>query len=118
MNIVDRLAEAALNGDALALRALAQEIIAYSEPLTQLPPPEYRDAWHRSVAAALVDLLAERSGQPGPGWTESVPIAPGTRHLLAAAATLPRLRRLCEEASPLPLRRRGLFAPPNYLSMA
>jgi hypothetical protein len=37
---------------------------------------------------------------------------------VAAAETLPRLRRLCEEEGPEPLRRRGLLAPPDFLTAA
>jgi hypothetical protein len=31
---------------------------------------------------------------------------------------MPRLRRLCESEGPEPLRRRGLFAPPEFLTHA
>ena len=44
-------------------------------------------------------------------------VAP-TSHLLESATTLKRLRILCETESPLPLRRRGLYAPPNFLEFA
>jgi hypothetical protein len=38
--------------------------------------------------------------------------------LVRAAESMPRLRRLCEEQSPEPLRRRRLLAPPDFLTAA
>jgi hypothetical protein len=35
--------------------------------------------------------------------------------LLEAAARMKRLRALCETQSPEPLRKRGFYAPPNFL---
>ena len=70
------------------------------------------------VAAAVVELLAERTGQEPPRWTEKVAVAHEQIWLVRAAQSMPRLRRLCEEEGPLPLRRRGIFAPPDFLSVA
>jgi hypothetical protein len=37
---------------------------------------------------------------------------------LVEVEALPRLRRLCEQEGPEPLRRRGLLAPPDFLTAA
>lgn len=47
-----------------------------------------------------------------------VPAAPRTLFLVRSAATMPRLRTACEQEGPEPLRRRGLLAPPGFLTMA
>jgi hypothetical protein len=39
-------------------------------------------------------------------------------YLVNAAIKMPRLRILCEEQSPEPLRKRGFLAPPNFLESA
>jgi len=70
------------------------------------------------AAAALIELLALRTGQPSPRWTAEVGGLPEPLFMLQAAETMPRLRKICEEESPLPLRRRGMLAPPNFLEFA
>ena len=69
-----------------------------------------------NIAAALVELLAERAGQRPPAWTCEIGAVSHPVFLLKAAEYMPRLRALCESESPEPLRRRGLFAPPEYLT--
>ena len=51
-------------------------------------------------------MMASRSGQPAPPWVEAVPASPTTIFLVRAAENMPRLRRLCEEEGPVPLRKR------------
>lgn len=80
-------------------------------------PPEL-EPLERAVAAALVEMMAGRRGLPAPGWTSAVRAAPRLVCLVRAAESLPRLRRLCEEEGPEPLRRRGLLAPPDFLTAA
>lgn len=71
-----------------------------------------------AVAASIVEMMAERERHQPPSWTAAVPAAPRRLSLVAAAESLPRLRRLCEEEGPEPLRRRGLLAPPGFLTAA
>lgn len=71
-----------------------------------------------AVAAGIVELLASRGGQTPPAWTASVPAAPDSVYLVRSAAVLPRLRRLCETEAPEPLRKRRIFAPPEFLKAA
>jgi hypothetical protein len=61
---------------------------------------------------------AEREGTawnhvPRPEGLDRTPLA-----LAAGVVELPRLRRLCEEEGPEPLRRRGFLAPPEFLTFA
>ena len=65
-----------------------------------------------------VEMIAARRGVRPAAWTAGVPAAPRRVFLVEAAESLPRLRRLCEEEGPEPLRRRGLLAPPEFLTAA
>ena len=80
--------------------------------------PDGLDPLALAVAAAIVEMMVEREHREPPSWTAAVPAAPRRLSLVAAAEFLPRLRRLCEEDGPEPLRRRGLLAPPDFLSAA
>lgn len=71
-----------------------------------------------SLAAGLVELLSSRAGKTCPEWAEQVGPSDRVILLVQAASSMPRLRRLCEEEGPLPLRRRGFLAPPNFLNVA
>jgi hypothetical protein len=84
----------------------------------EVPAPAGLDATGLATAAGVAELLASRAGQPAPSWTATVPPAPERRFLVRAAATMPRLRAACEREGPEPLRRRGLLAPPDFLSIA
>jgi hypothetical protein len=76
------------------------------------------DFSEEAIAAALVELLALRLNQAPPVWTASVGALPEPIYLVKAAARMQRLRALCETQSPGPLRKRGLYAPPNFLEFA
>lgn len=115
---LDDVATAALNRDALQLRSLVQDFVRSGEKLANVPPPTTRDSRLLAVAAAVVELLAERTGQSAPDWTASIGAVPEPMFLVAAAERLPSLRQLCQDESPEPLKRRKLFAPPNYLTWA
>jgi hypothetical protein len=71
-----------------------------------------------AAAASLVEPLALRSQQRPPSWTKEVGALPEPIYLLKAAASMKRLRELCETQAPGPLRKRGLYAPPNFLEFA
>ena len=117
MATVDQLAAAVLEGDGLAARSAAQDLLQQS-PLASVSRPMTDDPRVLAVAAALLELLAERTQQAPPAWAEGVGPAPETIYLLTSAQTMRHLRDLCERESPEPLRKRRLFAPSNYLSFA
>jgi hypothetical protein len=107
-----------LKGDMLLARQWVADALRQQIQWSLLPNPTNLDETQLAVAASLVEMLAERSGQPAPAWTESVPSAPVSVFLVKEAARLPRLRKLCEEHGPEPLRRRSIFAPPDFLTAA
>lgn len=115
---IDDIAEAALHGDALVLRSLTQDWLAVNSEVAECAPPATDDPELRTVAAALVELFAERRGQSPPAWTRLAGRMSAPTFLLQSAHTMRRLRDLCLSESPEPLRRRGLYAPSNYLDFA
>lgn len=117
VNLED-IARAALNGEALVLRSLAQDWLNAGTALAEVACPSTRDPEILAVAASLVELFAERTGQSAPAWTSVVSGLPEARFLVRSAATMKNLRRMCEEESPWPLKRRNLFAPADYLRFA
>lgn len=112
------LVRALLRFDALAARQWLAEA-ALSELLwPEVPAPSDLDETERALAAGVAELLAARAGQPPPPWTAAIPAAPRTLFLVRTAANMPRLRAACEREGPEPLRRRGLLAPPDFLTIA
>ena len=113
---LEQIAVAILRGDALGARSLVQDWT--NTPLEQRDSrrPQTHDKQVLAVAASIAELLAERSGQMPPEWTKSVAPLAEPLFLVRAARTMPRMRTHCERETPAPLRKRRLFAPPNYLS--
>ena len=116
MVTLEALAEAALRRDSLQLRSLAQDLLREYPQLATLPRPPIDDQQILGTAAALLELLAQRSGQPAPAWTREVGPVLEPVFLLEAATRMKRLRALCESEAPEPLRKRGLYAPPDFLT--
>jgi len=115
---IEQLAQAALNRDALLLRSLTQDLLRSRPKLKNFPLPVGVDFETLAAAAALIELFAERLHQEPPAWAPQVGALPEPIYLLKAAATMKRLRELCERQAPEPLRKRGFYAPPNFLESA
>ena len=118
MVAIERIAEAALKGESLLLRSLTQDLLGEKPQLKDYPRPETDDPLLLAAAASLLELYALRLHQPPPAWTQDVGALPEPIFLVKAAATMKRLRLLCETQSPEPLRKRGFYAPPNFLEFA
>lgn len=115
MVTIEQLANAALSGESLLLRSLTQDLLREQPRLSTYPKPQTKDVRLLAAAAALLELLASRSQQAPPPWTKEVGPLPEPVYLLKAATQMKRLRTLCEDEAPEPLRKRGLYAPPNFL---
>lgn len=115
MATIEQIVEAVLQDDNLTTRMLVQEFLRSHPILMDIPKPEMRDTISLAVAAALLELFSLRTQQAAPEWTQQVGPAEEPRYLLRSAATMRRLRDLCRDAAPEPLRRRRLYAPPDYL---
>jgi hypothetical protein len=112
------LVRALLSFETLAARQWVADAQRSGVVWAEVPPPVGLDATGRAVAAGMAELLASRAGEPAPAWAASVPPAPERLFLIRAAASMPRLRAVCEREGPEPLRRRGLLAPPEFLTIA
>ena len=112
---IETIAEAALQRDSLRLRSLVQDLFQESPRLSRIEKPDTTNAQLLATAAALLELFADRMNQHAPMWTKEIGPSPEPVYLLKSAATMKRLRQLCETAAPEPLRRRQIYAPPNYL---
>ena len=115
---LEDVAAAALRRDALSLRSLVQDFLRDHPRLSSVPRPQTEDAEILGVAAGLLELMAQRTGQAAPVWTHDVGAMPKPFVLLEEALRMKRLRALCQAESPEPLRKRGLYAPPDFLTIA
>ena len=107
-----------LEGDALGARQWVADAGRSRLSWPAVSMPDDLDAVGLVVAAGITELLAARAGQQPPTWTKAIGAAPEPLFLVRAAEQLPRLRRLCQEDGPEPLRRRRIFAPPDFLTAA
>ena len=112
------LVEALRDGRMLDARQWVADAVRASFDWSAVALPELLAPRDQVIAASIVELLSERAGQPPPAWTRSIGPADREIWLVRAAATMPRLARLCREEGPEPLRKRRVFAPPNFLTAA
>lgn len=118
MEPIEQLAQAALERDHLKLRSLVQDFARAKTDFGKLPRPSTTDARLLVISAALTELLAQRNNQTPPAWTKEIGALKEPFFLLESAATMKRLRTLCETQSPEPMRKRLLYAPPHFLEFA
>ena len=118
MELIEQLAEAALQRDSLRLRSLVQDMTRAHINWSSIPRPSTKDARLLVIAASLAELLATRQNQTPPSWTKEIGALSEPFYLLRSAETMKRLRVLCETQSPEPMRKRQLYAPPNFLEFA
>ncbi|EDN66362.1 hypothetical protein BGP_3672 [Beggiatoa sp. PS] len=115
---IEELAIAALNYDSLQLSALTQALFRDKHQLREHPKPETNDQRILSVSAGLLELFAQQWHQEPPTWTADIGPMPEPFFLLKYAKVMKSLRLLCENESPESLRKRELYATPNFLEFA
>jgi hypothetical protein len=118
MELIEQLAQTALNRDHLTLRSLVQDLTRSKTDFGKLPRPATTDSRLLVIGAALTELLAQRNHQTPPAWTKEIGALKEPFFLLESALTMKRLRTLCETQSPEPMRKRLLYAPPHFLEFA
>lgn len=115
---IPELVRAILAGDLLAARQCVADAKRTHVEWGQLDQPDNLTDREMSVAAAIIELLAFRTGVAAPSWTESVG---GVRELLVldpGLEQMPRSFAHAKAAGPEPLRRRNLIALPDFLDVA
>jgi len=70
-----------------------------------------------TVAAAIVELLASRTGTASPTWTISIGGHPEPLILDPGLEQMPRTLQQAKTAGPEPLRKRNLVAPAEFLEV-
>ena len=118
MEIVEQIVEAALAQEALQLRSLIQQFLRNNPRFEALPSFSSEDPVKFALAAAIIELLAEQTNQLPPSWTIEAGALSEPIFLLKSAEKMKRLRQLCVEKSPPSFKKRGFYAPPNYLTFA
>jgi hypothetical protein len=111
------MAQALLSYEALQLRLFVQVWLREQPDLATLPQPNTVDPRLLVAAAALTELLAQRTHQQPPAWTAAIGALPEPFFVMRRAERPGFTRDLCLTESPEPLRRRNIFAPPNFLEM-
>ena len=112
---IEDLATVVLEYDSLLARVLVQEYYDPKLALAGISKPATEDRDVLVTSAALLEMLSLRRGQNPPAWTSDIGSLLHSRYLLKSAASMQRLRRMCETEAPEPLRKRGLVAPANFL---
>ncbi len=116
MITIERIAYAALYADPLLLRAYVMKFLDEIKDLHRVPRPNIDDPLVMAVAAGLLELFCLRAGQTPPAWTRAVGSAPQPTFLWKDAKGF--TRQLCLTESPEPLKKRQLYAAPNFLTFA
>jgi len=112
------LVHVVLANDTLAAREWVKEAARRRIEFQTLPEPAGLDATSRALAAGLVEHLSAQWGQRPPEWARRIGSAPREVWLVQRARKHPALQARCREHGPEPLRRRGFFAFPSFLSVA
>jgi len=118
MDQIEQLAQAALARDHLKLRSLVQDLTRANINFGDLPRPTTPDSRLLAITASLIELLALRQKQNPPVWTKEIGPLKEPFFMLESAASMKRLRILCETQSPEPMRKRLFYAPPHFLEFA
>lgn len=111
------LVDAILVGDLLTARQWVADAQREHMNWEKLPCPQELDNREMSVAAGLVELFASRAGQKPPRWTAAVGAAEPLV-LDPGLETMPRSFAQAKAKGPEPLRKRNLFALPDFLKVA
>lgn len=100
---IEDIARAALAYEALTVRSLIQDLLLEGPNWTSIPRPVGVvgvDENTLVVAAALLELLALRSGAELAAWTRETGPAREPIHLVRAAMTMPRTRAVWKPRAP------------------
>ena len=112
------LVEAVLAGDLLTARQWVTDARRIGLDWNLVACPHNFSAREMAVAAGLVELLARRAGKQPPAWTDGVGAEREPVVLDPGLEQMPRSFARAQTAGPEPLRKRNLFALPDFLDVA
>jgi hypothetical protein len=101
--------------DDLTARQVVKDARRAGYAWSKATAPDFRWPRCRAVYAAVVELLALRAGENPPAWTKTVGAAPAPVFLMGKDSKT--FRRFWQECAPEPLRKRNVFASPEYLDV-
>ena len=115
---IRELVRSILDGDLLAARQWVSDAQREHLVWNVIPKPIEVSAKELTVAAAMLELLATRSGGQPPSWTSTIGAAQEQLVLDPGLETMPRSFAQAKVDAPAPLRRRNLVALPGFLDVA
>lgn len=111
------LIRAILSGDLLAARQWVADAYRAQVRWERLERPSGLDDREMAVAAGIAELLAARAGALAPSWTIAVGAQKEPLFLDPGLEDMPRTRERMQTHAPEPLRKRNLFASPDFLDV-
>jgi len=117
MDVPD-LVHALLAGDLLVARQWVADAHRVHLQWERLERPDGLDDRAMSVAAAVIELLASRTGSVPPAWTRTVGALQEILILDPGLEQMPRSFARAKIAAPEPLRRRNIITLPDFLDVA
>ena len=115
MNLM-HLVEAIRAGRWLEMRQWLNDESRNATLLSSCPEPDVSHSPEvRGLAAALAELLAQRWQVPAPSWTSAIGAVPGELWLAPFAQRHASMADRCRTHGPEPLRRRRIWAMPDFL---
>lgn len=114
---LSELVHAVTSGNLLVARQWVADAHHVGVRWDEVEPPAGLDDRAMSVAAALVELLAERAGVNPPNWTSAVAGLGEPMYLDPNIETMPRTLEFAKQHAPTPLRKRNLFAMSDFLDV-
>ena len=112
------LVDAVLSGDLLSARQWVADAQLEGVTWESVPYPSELTGREMTVAAGLIELFAERAGKRPPQWTNSVGAERIPLVLDPGLEDMPRSFARAKAVGPEPLRKRNLFALPDFLHVA
>ena len=112
------LVNAILSRDLLSARQWVTDAQREKVNWERLECPSDFDGHELIVAAALVELLAGRVGESAPTWTHAVGAEREPVVLDPGLEQMPRSLARAKASGPEPLRKRNLWALPDFLDVA
>jgi hypothetical protein len=101
--------------DDLAARQLVKDAKRADYEWSSAPAPDFSDLSARAVYAGVVELLAERAGELPPAWAKLVGASP--KQVFLMGAKYPAQRREFLVTAPDALKKRNVYASPEYLDV-
>ena len=115
---VKALTHALLSGELLAARQIVADVQRERVSLEAIECPTDLSERELTVAAAIIEMLAERAHARPPQWTAGVGALPDIFVLDPGLEEMPRSFERAKSSGPEPLRKRNLVAPPDFLHVA